>query len=197
MKAAIYIRVSTEEQSEENQLPVLKSWAESRGYEIAEVYTDIGSAWQHSDQKELRRLIDDARLGRFGIALVWSLDRLTRGGIGKIFSILDNLAEYKVRVISHQESWTDTPSELQPLLFSVYAWVAQQESKRISERTKLGMERARAQGKHIGRPRKEKVTISDDDKKARVKLDSLKRRAEYLTRQIKELEPEKGDKKQL
>jgi len=150
----LYVRVSTEEQTELNQLAVLNEWATKRDFEIVGAYRDIGTAWQHSDQKELRQMIEDARKGMFQIILIWSLDRLTRGGIGKIFQILDTLKEYNVRVISHQESWTDTPSELQPLLFSVYAWVAQQESKRISERTKIGMERARAQGKHIGRPRK-------------------------------------------
>ncbi len=154
MKVAIYARVSTDEQTELNQIPVLESWVQHRGYEVYETYRDVGSAWQKADQKELKRLLEDARRGKFEIMAVWALDRLTRGGIGKIFQILDRLAEYKVRVISHQESWTEAPGELQPLLFSVFAWVAQQESKRISERTKAGMARVKAQGKHIGRPRK-------------------------------------------
>jgi len=153
-RVAVYARVSTDEQSELNQVPVLEAWAKHRGYEVYEVYRDVGSAWQKADQKELKRLTEDARRGRFDVVMVWALDRLTRGGIGKIFQILDKLAESKVRVISQQESWTEAPSELQPLLFSVFAWVAQQESKRISERTKLGMERARSNGKHVGRPRK-------------------------------------------
>jgi len=44
------------------------------------------------------------------------------------------------------------PSETKPLLYALMGWVAQQESKRISERTKAGLERARAAGKRIGRP---------------------------------------------
>lgn len=154
MHVAIYTRVSTDEQSELNQVPVLEAWAQQRGYEVFEIYRDVGSAWQKADQKELKRLLEDARRGKFDVVMIWALDRLSRGGIGKIFQILDRLVIYKVRVISHQESWTEAPSELQPLLFSVFAWVAQMESKRISERTKLGMERARANGKHVGRPRK-------------------------------------------
>lgn len=154
MKVAIYARVSTDEQTEQNQVPILESWALQRGYEVHEIYRDIGSAWQKSDQRELRRLIEDARRGKFQVVMIWALDRLSRGGIGKMFSVLDTLQRYKVRVISNQESWTDVPSEIQPLLFSIFAWIAEQESKRISERTKAGMERARAQGKHVGRPRK-------------------------------------------
>jgi len=154
MKAAIYVRVSTEDQTDMNQIPVLEEWARRRGFEPTGTYHDVGSAWQRSDQRELRRLLEDARLGRFQVVLVWALDRLSRGGIGPLFQILDKLAGYKVRVLSHQESWTDTPSELQPLLFGIFAWVANMESKRISERTKAGMARAKEQGKHIGRPTK-------------------------------------------
>jgi DNA invertase Pin-like site-specific DNA recombinase len=155
MKVAIYARVSTDEQTEQNQVPILEEWARQRGYVVYDTYRDIGSAWQKADQKELSRLIEDARKGRFSVVIVWALDRISRGGIGKMFTVLDTLKRYNVRVISHQETWTDVPSELQPLLFSIFAWIAEQESKRISARTKLGMERARTQGKHIGRPKKE------------------------------------------
>lgn len=152
MKVAIYARVSTDERTEQNQVPVLEEWSDARGWEVYDKYCDVGSAWQKADQKELRRLIEDARLGKFQVVLVWALDRLTRGGIGKIFHILDVLKEYGVKVYSQRETWTEVSSELQPLLFSVYAWVAEQESKRISDRTKAGMARAKAAGKHVGRP---------------------------------------------
>jgi len=161
MKVAIYARVSTGEQTETNQVPILETWAKQRRYEIFSIYRDVGSAWQKTDQRELRRLIEDARRGKFEVVMVWALDRLSRGGIGKTFFILDTLKKYNVRVISQQESWTDVSSELQPLLFSIFAWIAEQESKRISERTKSGMARAKAQGKHIGRPRKKGITKSN------------------------------------
>jgi putative DNA-invertase from lambdoid prophage Rac len=154
MKVAIYARVSTDEQTEQNQVLILEKWACDRGWEIIDRYCDVGSAWQKSDQKELHRLLEDARRGKFEVVIVWALDRLSRGGIGKMFTVLDTLQRYKVHVISNQESWTDVPNEIQPLLFSIFAWIAEQESKRISERTKIGMERARLQGKHIGRPKR-------------------------------------------
>ncbi len=154
MKVAIYARVSTEEQTELNQVPVLENWAKQRQFVIAEVYRDVGSAWQKADQKELRRLMEDARRGKFEVVMVWAVDRLSRGGIGTMFQIIDKLASYNVRVISHEESWTEVPSELYPLMLSLFAWIANQESKRISERTKAGMARAKLQGKHVGRPRK-------------------------------------------
>lgn len=154
MKIAIYARVSTDEQTELNQIPVLEQWAKQRGYEIVKIYRDVGSAWQKSDQRELKILLEDARKGQFDAVMVWAVDRLSRGGIGTMFQIIDRLAKYKIRVISHEESWTEVPSELYPLMLSLFAWIANQESKRISERTKLGMARAKEQGKHVGRPRK-------------------------------------------
>lgn len=154
---ALYARVSTDEQTEQNQIPILEQFAKQRGYEIVEVYRDTGSAWQKSDQKELTRLQENARFGKFKKVLVWDLDRLTRGGIARFFNIMDSLRHYGVQVISYRQGWTDTPSELQPLLFSIYAFFAEQESKKISDRTKAGMERAKAQGKHCGRPRKKVI----------------------------------------
>ena len=154
MKVAIYARVSTDEQTEQNQVPILSSWAEQRNYEVAGIYRDVGSAWQKADQKELSRLMEDAHKGLFNTVMVWDLDRLTRGGIARFFNIVDSLRQYGVRVLSYRQSWTDTSTDLQPLLFSVFAFFAEQESKKISDRTKAGMARVRAQGKHIGRPRK-------------------------------------------
>jgi len=154
MKVALYARVSTDEQTEQNQIPILEQWAKSRGFEIVEVFRDVGSAWQKADQRALSGLLHYAHYGKFEAVLVWDLDRLTRGGIARFFNIADTLRQCGVRILSYRQSWTDTPSELQPLLFSVFAWFAEQESKKISERTKAGMERAKAEGKHVGRPRK-------------------------------------------
>lgn len=154
MKCAIYARVSTDEQTEQNQVPILAEWAGKRNLEIFKIYRDVGSAWQKADQQELKILLQEAHKGQFSQVLVWDLDRLTRGGIARFFNIVDTLRNSGVQVISYRQSWTDTPSELQPLLFSVFAFFAEQESKKISERTKAGMERARANGIHVGRPRK-------------------------------------------
>ncbi len=154
MKVAIYARVSTDEQTEQNQVPILEDWARRRQDEIVKIYRDTGSAWQKADQKELALLQADAHHNLFNTVMVWDLDRLTRGGIARFFNIADGLRQSGVRILSYRQCWTDTPSELQPLLFSVFAFFAEQESKKISDRTKAGMDRARAQGKHVGRPRK-------------------------------------------
>jgi len=153
MKCALYVRVSTDEQDMTNQTMVLREWAEARGFEIVEVFQEDESAWRAGHQRELARMLRMARQGRFRIVLVWSLDRLTRGGPRVILTLVHKLLSCGVRVLSHQEAWTETPNDmLYELLLSVTGWVAQFESRRISERTKAGLDRLRRQGKQLGRP---------------------------------------------
>lgn len=143
IKVAIYSRVSTTEQDIENQLSVLKDWAARRDFEIVQVYQEEESAWRAGHQRELAKLIKAARIGRFKVVLVWSLDRLSRQGSLAILQLVNKLGNYGVKVVSYQESWTDVPSEFQEVLLAIAGWVARMESQRISERTKAGIERKR------------------------------------------------------
>ncbi len=152
MKASVYLRVSTTEQSTDNQRPALEAYAESRGWEVTAIYAENESAWKAGHQTELKHLIADARQQKFGIVLVWSLDRLSREGSAAILNLINTLKLYQVKVISYQESWTEAPGELGELLFALAGWVARMESQRRSERTKAGLVRAISQGKTLGRP---------------------------------------------
>ncbi len=152
MKVAIYTRVSTAEQDIDNQLVVLKEWAAGRGFDVVEIYQEEESAWRRGHQRDLARLISDARSGRFKIVLVWALDRLSREGSLAIMTLVHRLGQYGVRVLSYQEPWTEAPGELAELLYAIAGWVARMESQRISERTRAGLARSRADGKIVGRP---------------------------------------------
>ena len=146
MHVAIYLRVSTNEQSTENQLPVLEQLCRHRGWTVAEVYQEHGSAWHSGHQPELAGLIKEARLGKFDILLCWALDRLSREGALAILRLVDKLKHYGVRVVSYQEGWTEAPGELAEVFYSLTGWVARMESQRRSERVKAGLERARRDG---------------------------------------------------
>ena len=161
MKAALYLRVSSIEQTTENQLPALQAYAESRGYEIVEVYRERESAWKVGHQKELARLLNDCRNGRhrFALVLVWALDRLSREGAAAILNLVNRFKTYGVRVISYQESWTEAPGEIGEILYAIAGWVARMESERRSERTKAGLARAISQGKKLGRPKGSKDKV--------------------------------------
>ena len=150
--AVIYSRVSTNKQDADNQIKVLEGWAKERGLEVIAVYTETETAWRDGHQQELARLVRDAKKGRFGFVLVWALDRLSRLGSLSILSLIHKLASYGVKVLSHQESWTEAPGELAEILYAIAGWVARMESQRRSERTKAGLLRVRAAGVRLGRP---------------------------------------------
>ena len=70
MKAVIYSRVSTDEQSTANQVGVLETWASDRGYSLGGIYQEQESAWKAGHQRELARLLDEARKRNFDTVLV-------------------------------------------------------------------------------------------------------------------------------
>ena len=94
-----------------------------------------------------------AHAGKFDAVIVWSLDRLGRSMVGNIRTVID-FDRLGVEVISVQEPWMDTTAApgVRDLLLAIFSWVAEQERRRISERTKAGLEKARARGR-LGRPR--------------------------------------------
>ena len=153
MKPVIYARVSYSTQETDNQVLQLTSWAESRGWGTPLVYKENETAWKAGHQRVLANLLEDARKHKFDTLLVWALDRLSREGSLAILSLIHRLKTFGVRVISFQESWTEAPGELADLLYAIAGWVARMESQRRSERTKAGLERVRAAGKRLGRPK--------------------------------------------
>lgn len=148
-KAALYIRVSSQEQNLENQKPELLQLAEARGYEIVEVIEEkISAAKQRAG---LDRLLQVAHQGKFNVLVLWALDRLGRSMVGNLQIVLE-LDRLGIQVVSVREPWLQMEGPVRSLLIAVFSWVAEQERTRIRERTKVGIERARSNGKTLGRP---------------------------------------------
>ena len=152
MKAALWARVSTDEQDCENQVRELRTFAERRSLEVAHVYQVEQSAFSGAHRRSLDQVIRDARAGHFSVLLVWALDRLSREGPLATLQLVDQLSRAGVQVISLQEPWTEVSGELRDLLLALVGWVARYESQRRSERTRAGLQRAVAEGKRLGRP---------------------------------------------
>jgi len=152
-KVVIYLRVSTAEQSTENQLPALKQWIHDReGYEVVQVYQEEESAWRAGRQKELARLLVELPKRKVDICLVWSLDRLSREGVARCFELVRKFKQHGVQLVSYSEPWLEQSGEMGELLYAIAAWIAEFESRRRSESTLAGLARARRQGKILGRP---------------------------------------------
>ncbi len=106
-RCAIWARVSTDDQETAAQLAELRSWAERRSFEVAAEYVlDGASAWTGKHREQLRQALNDARVGRYDVLLVWVLDRLSREGIEATLSAMR--ADRGVAVWSLRESWTET-----------------------------------------------------------------------------------------
>jgi DNA invertase Pin-like site-specific DNA recombinase len=152
-RCAIWARVSTDEQETGNQLAELRQWAARRGLEVAAEYVvDGASAWKGEHRGQLAAALADARLGRYDVLLVWSLDRMSREGVEATLGLLRRFHQARAPVWSLREPWTETADpRLAELLGAIYAWMAAEESRRRSERVKAGLARRRAEGKPVGR----------------------------------------------
>ncbi len=148
-RAALYLRVSTEEQSTANQLPELEQLAAQRRLRVVAVYEEQASAARKRPQFE--QMMADAHRGRFDVLLVWALDRLGRSTLGNMSAVLE-LERRGVRLVSVREPWLDTGGPVRDLLLAIFSWVAEQERARLIERTHAGLERARRRGVKLGRP---------------------------------------------
>lgn len=173
MKIALSARVSKNDLSQdpENQLVPLREYAKALGGEVVDEYVDLASG-SNGDRKNFQRMLEDANKRKFDLILIWSLDRFSREGISNCFGYLERLKRNGVALKSLQESWLDTRDEgLGQLLLAIFSWIAQQERQRIVERTKAGLERAKREGKKLGRP------MGSRDKKTRRKSGYLLRYA--------------------
>jgi putative DNA-invertase from lambdoid prophage Rac len=148
-RAAVYLRVSTRDQTLANQVPDLERMIAKRGFALAATYQDEESGVKR--RPALERMFADARRHQFDLVLVWALDRLGRTMADTVANVLE-LERIGILVLSAREPWLDTTGPVRSLLVSVFAWVAEQERRRLVERTNAGLARARAAGVHLGRP---------------------------------------------
>jgi putative DNA-invertase from lambdoid prophage Rac len=150
-RAGMFLRVSTADQHLVNQHVVLEKVAVDRGLRITSTYSEHVSGTAR-DRPELDRMMRDARAGKLTHLVIWALDRLGRT-MGSTFNTVLELDALGVKIISVQESWLDMEGPVRSLLVAVFAWVAGQEKARLVERVRIGMDRARREGQHLGRPR--------------------------------------------
>jgi DNA invertase Pin-like site-specific DNA recombinase len=167
MRVAIYARVSTDDkgQDPENQLRQLREWCERMGHPIVREYVEHEGG---AKGVEHRKFAGAARRD-FDLLLVWSLDRFSREGMAATVNHLQRLSSHGVAFRSFTEEHLSTENELvRNVLLAVLASLAKLEREKISQRTKAGLERARARGKVLGRPK-----FSDGDReKLRKALDA-------------------------
>jgi putative DNA-invertase from lambdoid prophage Rac len=148
MKAAVYLRVSTDKQTEENQEPDCIRLCEARGWEPV-IYREVESGVKRRPKWD--RVKNDVRTGVCRAVVVWALDRTGRTRV-QVAHDLSELFRWGAVVASVKDSWLDQATgPLRDLLVQIMAWVAEGERARLIERTKAGMARAKAAGVKLGR----------------------------------------------
>lgn len=156
VRVALHARVSTTDKGQDptNQLLELRRYSEGKTNcaPVAE-YVEQETATGRRRRPVFDQMVLDAERGRFEVLVIWALDRFSREGPLKTMLMLDRLHRAGVKVKSLREPWLDPDSPTYDLLLPIFAWLAKQEALRISERVRSGLDRARASGKRLGRPR--------------------------------------------
>lgn len=150
LKVGIYSRVSMRDQNIETQRLMLREYCERNDLEIVDEYLDCGFSGKNDERPDFNRLLEDMRMGRINCIVVYKLDRIGRS----LQHLLNLFAEFKntgVEFISLSQQINTTTPEGRMFLKMLMVF-AEYEREMIIDRTCEGLNRAKKQGKTLGRP---------------------------------------------
>ena len=157
LRAAIYLRVSTDEQHPDNQRPELERYVEARGWSVWEQYVDHGVSGSKGSRPALDLMMGAARKRKFDVVLAWSVSRLGRSLVNNVL-LMQELTELGVGLVFVTQG-IDTTTTIGRGVVALLAALGEAELEERRERTKAGLRRARAQGKRLGRPKRHLVPV--------------------------------------
>lgn len=151
LPVAIYLRVSTDTQTTDNQRIALETAAAARGWNVVRVYQDhgISGAKGREQRPGLDAMLKDAAKGDFRLVAAWSVDRLGRS-LQDLIGFLNELQALGVDLFLHQQA-LDTSVPSGKAMFQMLGVFSEFERSLIQHRIKAGLERAKGQGKRLGR----------------------------------------------
>jgi DNA invertase Pin-like site-specific DNA recombinase len=152
-RVALYARVSTDQQTTENQLLQLRAVAERHGWTVIAEYVDdaVSGAKGREQRPQFDALLRGVARREFDMVAAWSVDRLGRS-LQDLVGFLTDLQAKRVDLYLHQQA-LDTTTPAGRMLFQMLGVFAEFERAMIVERVNAGLARARAKGKTLGRPR--------------------------------------------
>jgi len=162
MKVGIYVRVSTLQQTTENQLLELYEICERNDWSVVEEYNETVSGTKGvSDRSELNRMLQDASRKKFEKVVIWSVDRLGRS-MKHLVMVLSQLKDLDVDIYSYKQG-IDTSTTMGSSFFHMVGIFAELENNMRSERQKIGIKRALKDGIKFGRK-----DVMDEDKEYQI-----------------------------
>src|SRR5262249_17275983 len=152
LRAVLYLRVSTIDQTTANQERELREIAGRMGCEVVKVYKDHGVSGTRGRDKRpaLDKLCRDAARREFDMVMAWSVDRLGRS-LQDLVGFLSELHALKIDLFLRQQG-LDTTTPAGKAMFQMMGVFAEFERAMIAERVRAGLARARGEGKRLGRP---------------------------------------------
>jgi DNA invertase Pin-like site-specific DNA recombinase len=149
-RAALYVRVSTDHQTVENQVRELTQIAERRGWDVIEIYKDAGiSGAKGRDQRPgLDAMLKDASRRKFDVVMAWAIDRLGRSLID-LLGTIQTLEACGVDLYLDQQN-IDTTTPAGKLLFQMTGAFAEFERSMIRQRVNAGLSTVKAKIKRDG-----------------------------------------------
>lgn len=149
MKAALYLRVSTADQTTLNQELELEKYCENNNFEIFNIYKEEGVSGSKTTRPQLDLMLQDMRKGFFDCIIVWKLDRLGRS-TQHLLQLLEEFNKKEIRLICIDMN-IDTSTAQGKFFFTIVGAFAELEREMITERIKLGLKRRKSQGFKLGR----------------------------------------------
>lgn len=162
-KVAIYTRVSTLDQTVDNQLIELRDHCSKMGWEIVKEYSDEGLSGTLSREKRpaLNSLIKDAYRKRFDSVICWDISRIGRS-MKELVLFLSDMKDKGVGICSVRQGF-DTSTTMGEIMYQFVGILSSWEREMIRERTLAGLERAKSEGKTLGRRK-----VTDDTMTAKI-----------------------------
>jgi len=164
MKTAAYLRVSTAEQDEALQRQGITRFAEHADLNVTDWYCDKGVSGREEERPALDNLMEAARQRAIDCVVVWKFDRFARSA-SHLIRALDEFNHLDIRFVSVQDN-IDTDSPMGKAMFTIIGAMAELESSLISERVQAGMQAAKEEGTHVGRPPTPDETIQEIERLA-------------------------------
>ena len=153
MNVGIYVRVSTLQQTTDNQILELYEVCERNDWIVVEEYNETVSGTKgESDRDELKRMLTDASRRKFDKLVVWSVDRLGRN-MKHLVTVLSQMKDLDVDIYSYKQG-IDTSTTMGSSFFYMVGIFAELENNMRSERQKIGIRRALESGAKFGRKSK-------------------------------------------
>jgi DNA invertase Pin-like site-specific DNA recombinase len=152
MKSAIYARVSTTNQTVENQLLELREAAKRMGWEVVAELTDdgISGAKGRSERPSFDKLFRMVQRREIDVVMSWSIDRLGRS-LQDLVGFMKEVQASGVELYIHQQA-INTATPAGRMIFGIFSALGEYERELIRERIYAGLERAKRDGKKLGRP---------------------------------------------